>query len=175
VVGSEGLVAGGGGVELRVLRGAPGLVRFAIFLPGISSAQLARDRRSKSSRRRLPNSSSFRDCCTDLRATEFYFGISNRISIVLVAPEALHGWKVCGPVTNRNCRSFEVYQEGIKDPGFPRDLSTLRRLAGLRGGFTFPNPKLHWSRQTIASNGAWAGFHMQDISNCDPCRGRPGS
>lgn len=71
-------------------------------------------------------------------AMEFYWGIFNRTFLVMVAPEGLYGWKVRGPVSSFDRRFFEIYQEMLKDPGFPRDLPAIRKLAGLRGGFIYP-------------------------------------
>jgi|SRR5579862_5444163 len=75
-------------------------------------------------------------------AMEFYWGISNRTFLVLVAPEGLYGWKVRGPVTHADRRFFEIYQEMLADPGFPRDLPAIRKLAGLPGGFFYPRSEI---------------------------------
>lgn len=75
-------------------------------------------------------------------AMELYWGISNRTFLVMVAPEGLYGWKVRGPVTNADRRFFEIYQEMLADPGFPRDLPAIRKLAGLPGGFIYPKSEI---------------------------------
>ncbi len=75
-------------------------------------------------------------------AMEFYWGVSNRTFLVMVAPDGLFGWKVTGPVTNADRGFFEPYQQMLKDPGFPRDLPAIRKLAGLRGGFIYPRSEV---------------------------------
>jgi hypothetical protein len=95
-------------------------------------------------------------------AMQYYAGILNRTFAIFICSDGLYGWKFCGPVTNRAPGFFLPLQEMLGDPAEGFLLETVRKLAGVRGGFFIPrsdiaavefNPNPKWGMGGIPHSG----------------------
>ena len=75
-------------------------------------------------------------------AMEYYALIWNRTFVVFIAPEGLYGWKAAGAVMAGAGRYFEPFAQLLEDGELMRDLTAIKKLAALRGGFFIPRAEI---------------------------------
>lgn len=68
-------------------------------------------------------------------AMEYYAVVLNRTFVVFVARDGLYGWKATGPVPAGVPNYFKSYAEMLNDPKMMHDVSAVKKLATLKGGF----------------------------------------
>lgn len=90
----------------------------------------------------LPSSSASKTEFAGFVAMEYYALILNRTFVVFIAPEALYGWKVRGPVTNMQPTYFQTYAKIITDPALMHNREAVQKLAELKGGFVIPRSQI---------------------------------
>ena len=75
-------------------------------------------------------------------AMQCYAGTLNRTFVIFICFDGLYGSKFRGPASNLVPGFFRPMQGMLADPANGFLLDTVRRLAGVRGGFLFPRAEI---------------------------------
>jgi hypothetical protein len=75
-------------------------------------------------------------------AMEYFALILNRTFVVFIAQDGLYGWKAVGTIPAGVPQYFQDYAKMLDDPKLINDISAVRSLAKLKGGFFIPRPEI---------------------------------
>jgi hypothetical protein len=75
-------------------------------------------------------------------AMEYFALILNRTFVVFIAPDGLYGWKAIGTIAAGAPLYFQEYAQMLEDPKLMHDLTAIRKLARLKGGFFIPRSEI---------------------------------
>src|SRR5277367_2320703 len=75
-------------------------------------------------------------------AMEYFALILNRTFVIFIGPDSLYGWKAVGPIPAGVPLYFQKYAEILDDPRLMHDITAVRKLAELKGGFIIPRSEI---------------------------------